>query len=576
MNFSLRLSVIVLILSITCSSCWVLNSKMVREPKRDAKPIKVSAEMKALGSYNQLRSCYDVLHYAIEIEPNPENKTIAGSVVFTCKLLQPADSIQFDLHKNLDVEGIFIQDDSEPIFFERKHRAIVFPIEDYELSEGDEFTFKVVYSGKPIIAKKPPWKGGTVWKKDKNKNPWLGVACEGDGASIWLPCKDHNLEEADSISMGIICADNLVGVSNGVLHSVDTLENGKLRYNWKNNYPINTYNITYYVGDFVKIEDTLNAIRGVVNVDHYVLKSNEQKATEHFEQVHDIFHFYERTFGPYSWMKDGFKMVESPYEGMEHQTAIAYGSGYKNTSYIFSDYIVLHEAAHEWWGNSVSATDFAHVWIHEGFATYAEALYAEYVGGEDAYYRKLSLDRMFITNKRSVVGPEDLMYFNFKEADCYSKGAVVLQSLRSVIDNDSLFFDIIKTFYTENEISLVNTNDFIDLVNKKTEEDYNWFFNQYLFERNVPTLEHFVSFDGYVYHRWSNCNPDFRMEVELSLNNVKYTLKPTTNLQRTEVHKTGNEHTFSFDNYAKYFRWDKDDDKLMEEFEALNTVDTDF
>ncbi len=567
MKFKVQPLLLFVLIALLTSSCF-LNQRHVKEPKKDAKPISVSKEMKELGFYNGHRACYDVLHYGIEIEPNPKDKSINGSVVFTCRLDSLSDTLQFDLHKNLDVKGIYLQNDSEPVPFNRNYRAITFSINEHKIALGDIFEFKVVYGGKPRKAKKPPWKGGTVWKKDKNKNPWLGVACESEGASIWFPCKDHNLDEADSASMSIICDSNLVGVSNGNLVSVDTLENGQLKFNWKNSYPINNYNITYYVGDFVELNDTLNAERGAVDVTHYVLQQNREKAAAHFKQVHDIFHFFENTFGPYSWIEDGFKMVESPYEGMEHQTAIAYGSGYRNTSYIFSDYIVLHETAHEWWGNSVSATDFAHIWIHEGFATYAEALYAEHIGGADGYYRKLILDRIFIENKRPIVGPEDLMYFNYKEADCYSKGAVVLQTLRSVLENDSVFFNIIQTFYRENEMGLVTTHDFIALVNETTGKNYDWFFNQYLFERHVPTLEYFVSFDGYVYHRWSNCNSNFKMEVELLLDGMNYELKPTTKLQRSEIHKTGDKHTFNFDSYAKYYRWNNENEELKEQYES--------
>tara|TARA_B100000795_G_scaffold266661_1_gene250222 strand:- start:46913 stop:48643 length:1731 start_codon:yes stop_codon:yes gene_type:complete len=575
MKSQLKTSVILIFLIQLLASCWVINPRFVKEPKKDAKPIKVSEEYQALGKYNSLRACYDVLHYAIEIEPNPETKTIKGTVIFTCRLDSISDSLQFDLHKNLDVKGIYVKDDIEPISFTRKYRAIQFSIADYGISKGDIFQFRVEYGGKAMKAKRPPWKGGTVWKKDKNKNPWLGVACETQGASVWIPCKDHNLDEADSVSVSIICRNTVTGVSNGVLTGVDTLENEKLKFNWATSYPINNYNITYYVGDFVEIKDTLNAIRGLVNVSHYVLRDNEQIATDHFQQVHDIFHFYEKTFGPYSWVKDGFKLVEAPYAGMEHQTAIAYGSDYKNKAIVHSDYIILHEVAHEWWGNSISATDFAHIWIHEGMATYSEALYAEHVGGADRYFNKIRYDKIFIQNKRPVVGPEDLMYFNFKESDCYMKGSVVMATLRSVLESDSLFFEIIKTFYAENEKQLVNTTDFMDLVNSITGQNFNWFFNQYLYDRHVPTLEQFVSFDGFIYHRWSNCNPDFKMELDVEINNIKYHIKPTTVLSRTEIHKTGIEHNYSFDNYAKYYRWNKENHELEKEYEdaASETLD---
>lgn len=565
MNILVKWLVIGLILS-CCWSCKLVNPYRVNEPKKDPRPLHFSAEQTALGYYGKTRSCYDVLHYDIEIEPQPDHRTITGSVTFTNRLLTASDTLQIDLHAHLDIKGIFWENQTTPLPFTRKYRAILFSIKEMGIQPGDVFKFRVEYHGKPPKAKRPPWRGGTVWKKDKNKNPWLGVACESDGSSIWFPCKDHTADEADSIDFHIICSNDLIGVSNGVLVGVDTLENQQLKFNWRTSYPINTYNITYYVGDFTTISDTIHAQRGLVNLTHYVLKENLGFAKEHFKQVHDIFHFYEEKFGPYSWVNDGFKLVESPYEGMEHQTAIAYGNGYKNTLRIFSDYIILHETAHEWWGNSVSVHDLAHVWIHEGFATYSEALYAEHVGGVEAYDNKIFMDRLFINNKRPVVGPEGFRHFDYRDSDVYNKGSVILHTLRKVMDNDSLFFDVVRQFYAINETKIVSTTDFTTLVNELTQTNYDWFFNQYLYQRHVPVLNFFLGDDGYLYHQWTNCNSDFKMETQIKIDEVSYNISATTKLERSSIHHLKEETRYLWDAFDKYYSTKKIEEEVIDTY----------
>ena len=290
-----------------------------------------------------------------------------------------------------------------------------------------------------MIAKKAPWRGGLVWKKENN-NDWVGVACETEGASIWFPCKDHTSDEPDSARMRFsIPESSLTVVSNGVLEHTIT-EKGKKYFSWSVHNPINLYNITFYVGNFEKIEDSYSGIDGrTLAINHYVLKQNAAKARTHFASVKEQIAIYEQIYGPYAWYEDGFKLVESPYAGMEHQTAIAYGNGYKKDLKQVEDYIMLHETGHEWFGNAITAADLADVWLQEGITTYGEFLYLEKKYDYTLAKGHLNFYKVMIANKRPLVGPVGRRYFDYKDGDAYVKGAWMLHSLRTTINNDSIF-----------------------------------------------------------------------------------------------------------------------------------------
>jgi len=275
----------------------------------------------------------------------------------------------------------------------------------------------------------------------------------------------------------------------------------------------------------------------VLPINHYVLPINYEKAKKHLAQAKEEIGFYEKTFGEYQWYKDGYKLVESPYEGMEHQTAIAYGNGYSNGNYPF-DYIIVHESAHEWWGNAITAADLSDVWLQEGFATYSEALYVESTQGKNAYYRYLLFYRLFIKNKWPVVGPTNSRYFDYRNSDCYQKGAWVLHSLRTLINDDKVFFDILKTFYDRYKLKTTCSKDFISVVNEKTNEDYTWFFDQFLYRREAPVFEYFWVGEDF-YYRWTQVGDNFKMPVNIMLDNiVTKNLTPTTNIQKASISKS--------------------------------------
>jgi aminopeptidase N len=398
--------------------------------------------------------------------------------------------------------------------------------------KGEVKTLSVAYSGKPTEAKRPPWEGGLVWAKSKDGSPWIGVACEGDGASLWFPNKDHLSDEPDKgMTLHITVPKGLNVVSNGMQLSHISTENNE-QFTWNTSYPINNYNITFYAGNFVSYSEKFQGIADTFNLEYYVLPEYFEKSREAFTQTAPILHFFEKTFGPYPWAREGFKLVGSPYEGMEHQTAIAYGT--RGRQIMGVDYIILHEAAHEWFGNSVSVPDVSDIFIHEGFATYAEVLYIEHLYGKTSAENYLRTYSYFIKNKNPIVGIPNVNFWDYKDTDPYMKGAWTLHGLRFVIDNDSLFFDILSSFYQQQAYKITTVQDFTTFVNTKTGTDLSWYFQQYLYKREVPVLEYTKQVSGNELKltvRWTDVDSNFALPVELYVNNTPLRIEPTTDVQ---------------------------------------------
>ena len=545
------------------SSCSLLGIHMkVQNPKHAGKYPHFSESTKLLGNSNtKFRNCFDATFYELNVTIDEKKKYLKGNVTMSATALSDFDTLQIDLYKNMKVNNIgyatlnSVQEKDSKFVntnYIRKYGAIFIPLKQ---KAGEIFKIKIDYEGKPVEARKPPWDGGFVWKKDKEKNPWIGVACESEGASLWWPCKDVNNDEPDSASVNITCNKNLVAVANGQSRGKE--ENGELTtYKWFISYPINLYDVTLYIGKFSLLHDEFAMPSGkMLPVNHYVLTVNYEKAKVHLKQAKEQISFYEKTFGEYPWYRDGYKLVESPYEGMEHQSAIAYGNGYKNSKGEPFDYIILHESAHEWWGNGVTASDFADVWLQEGFATYAEALYVESTQGKNAYINYLAFYRIFIQNKWPVVGPAGYRYFYYKNSDCYQKGAWTLHTLRAIINDDKIFFDILKSFQSTYKYKTVTSKDFIDMVNEKTNNDYGWFFKQYLYTRKAPMLEYYWDGNKF-YYKWDGVDADFKMPVDILLDNVvKVTLTPKKSDKLVQVVPISKDtyKEISFDNYTKLF-----------------------
>jgi aminopeptidase N len=492
------------------------------------------------GYLDKYRKGYDVTFYDLNLTLDPGHKKLGGEVTIRFRALEKLKTIRIDLSKNLKIYSISMT--GKPVLFKRSDMAVYLDLPD-TLDSGKDYSITVSYGGSPLKARKPPWQGGMVWKKDKSGVPWIGVTCESEGGSVWFPCKDHLSDEPDSVRLHMTVPQGLQVVSNGVLENHISLP-GKETYTWSTHYPINIYNITFYAGKYEHIADTMATPQGTLHLDYYVLPENLDKARNHFRQVKDVINIYSGAFGPYPWIREGFKLVESPFEGMEHQTAIAYGSGYQDISWLGGDYIIVHETAHEWWGNAVSVSDFSDIWLQEGFATYSELIFAEKKKGYDTslMYANYWLAAT-VKNKFPVVGPKDVSYWDYKDGDVYGKGALILHTIRNLINDSTLFFDILQTFYSEHAAkSHVTTADFKEVLERKTGKNWDKFFEAYLYSRTIPVLKwYYGSYDmdkgsgkGYsvpfVAAKWINVPDGFSMPVTLNCkdSNISETINVTT------------------------------------------------
>jgi aminopeptidase N len=486
------------------------------------------------GALNPFRTCYNVLHYTLTIDVNPQKKSIQGYVDMQFSVMQHTEKMQVDLFKNMTMDSIVLH--GKRLKFERKYDAVFIQIPQLEIGKTE--TIRMYYKGKPLEAPRPPWEGGFVWKKDEQKNPWIGVACELVGASLWWPCKDHLSDEPEyGVTMNVTVPQGLTVVSNGKLLEQKSYK-GKDTFTWQTKYTINNYNVTLYIGKFEHFSEKYKGIDTTITLDYYVLPEHLEKTKITFQQTSNILRYYESIYGPYPWPTEGFKLVGSPYEGMEHQTAIAYGTGFR-THHLGFDYIILHESAHEWWGNSISVDDFADIFIHEGFATYSEALFIEHTYGVKEAERYMYKYAGYIKNKNPIVGPRDVNFWDYKDTDPYMKGAWTLHGLRYVINNDSLFFDILKTYYNTRAYSVVTVKDFTDFVQQKSGMNLEWYFTQYLYSRHVPTLE-YVAYkkDNIVTieMRWANVQSNFALPVQIDLNGEPIRVLPSTEPKRFVFH----------------------------------------
>ncbi len=398
------------------------------------------------GMLTPLRTCYDVTYYHLDIKVDPETESIEGSNTIRFRVAAPFDRMQIDLFENMHIHKATL-DGGSSVSFEREYNAVFLQL-PMTLQQNSIHDVKVHYSGKPIIAKRPPWEGGFTWSQDKENNPWIAVSCQGTGASLWWPNKEHQSDEPDSMMISIAVPEGLLDVSNGRLRRQTTLPDGWIRYDWFVSYPINNYNVTLNIGKYTHFRD-LYVGDDTLTLDYYVMPYNIKKARAQFEQVKPMMACFEKFFGEYPFRRDGYKLVETPYLGMEHQTAIAYGNdylqGYRGRASsevgLNFDFIIVHETAHEWWGNSVTSKDIADMWIHESFAAYAEAVYVEHLYGYDEAQRYINGKKSNVSNTRPIIGVYGVN--NEGSSDMYDKGQLVLNTLRHVIEDDSLWWRII-------------------------------------------------------------------------------------------------------------------------------------
>jgi aminopeptidase N len=469
------------------------------------------------GALSADRICFDVTYYHLSIKVDVETRSLSGVNHVHFKNVTDLNRIQLDLFDNMVIDSIVHE--GKKLEFFRKFNAVFVEFSE-SLKKGGNEVVSVHYHGEPIAAKNAPWDGGFVWKTDPDGKPWVGVACEGTGASLWWPNKDHLSDEPDSMLISCSVPIGLMCVANGDPES--TVGQGEYnQWNWKVSYPINNYNVTLNIADYIQFSDLYRNSQGSdLRLDYYVLKQNEAKAREQFQQVHGMMDCFEAAFGPYPFYNDGYALVETPYLGMEHQGAIAYGNkflpGYlgRFPQKMDFDYIIIHETGHEWWGNSVSMKDAADMWIHESFCTYSEAVFAECKYGYQSMIDYLVYQRGFINNRGPIYGVYGVNQEG-NSGDMYYKGSWMIHTFRTVLNNDSLFRHILKGIAQEFAYRTVDGDEVIGYINKTTGADHSAFFKQYLKYSDVPVLEYRTVKAG-IEMRWNAEAEGFSMPIVFS------------------------------------------------------------
>lgn len=435
------------------------------------------------------RAWFDVHYYHLSLNICPTTKSIDGYNDVSFKVIKSSDLMQLDLFKSMKIDSIVFE--GLELEFHRVHNSFFIRFPD-TLSVKSQNSLRIYYRGQPQQAKNAPWDGGFVWKSDSSGHPWIGVACQGLGASSWWPCKDHLSDEPDSMRITCEVPKEVRFIGNGTLES-DFFKDGNRVSTWQVNYPINNYNVSLNIADYSHLTDLHILGDDTLHLDYYVLKGNELKAEAHFKQVKPMLLIYQELFDIYPFWDDGYALVETPYLGMEHQSAIAYGNEYK-PGYLGRypgnmdfDFIIIHETGHEYWGNSVSMNDIADMWIHESFCTYTEALYVEKMYGYESMLDYLMYQKDFITNSTPIQGHR---HVNDKGngTDMYYKGSWMLHSIRNTIDDDALWFRIIKSVYTKFALSNCNGTDIISYMSKLADRDLEPIFNQFLKYADLPVF----------------------------------------------------------------------------------------
>ncbi|MEN3322725.1 M1 family metallopeptidase [Mariniflexile soesokkakense] len=481
------------------------------------------------GSITPERAWWDLTYYHLDIKVNPDEKYISGKNTIQYKVLESKSVMQIDLQPPLKITKV-IQNNKE---LDVKHDGNAHFITLVDSQNPNEInSIDVYYEGHPREAVKAPWDGGISWKKDTNGNHFIASSCQGLGASVWWPCKDHMYDEVDSMLISVNVPDNLINVSNGRLRSIEQIEDTKT-YSWIIKNPINNYGVNINIGDYVNFSEVYDGEGGNLDMNYYVLRDNLEKAKEHFKDAPKMMKAFEHWFGQYPFYADSFKLVEVPYLGMEHQSSVTYGNQYKK-GYLGNDwsgtgwglkfdYIIIHEAGHEWFANNITYKDAADMWIHESFTCYSESLFLDYHYGNKAASEYVIGLRKNIENDRPIIG-----FYNVNKegsSDMYFKGANILHTLRQLIEDDEKWRQILRglnrTFYHQT----VTTKQIEDYISKETGIDLTEFFNQYLRTIKIPTLEYKIE-NKELKYRWTNIIDKFDMPIQVTINGKEEWLFP--------------------------------------------------
>jgi len=497
------------------------------------------------GSNGPGRMYWDVLHYEITVKPDYTAKTIQGLNIISF-IDSGVRRMQIDLQQPMIVDSII--KDGRSFNFTREGNVCWVQLRDedarYKLKIG-KAALTVYFHGKPREAVRPPWDGGWIWRKDSNNNPWMSVACQGLGASVWYPCKDFQADEPDNgATLHIIVPDSLVAVGNGRLKEQHALPAGNMMYSWEVKNPINNYNIVPYIGKYVHFSEVYDGKKGNLDMDYWVLDHDLEKAKTQFKDAPRMMKAFEYWFGPYPFYEDGYKLVEAPHLGMEHQSATAYGNQFKN-GYLGTDlsgsgwglkwdFIIVHESGHEWFANNITTKDIADMWVHEGFTNYSETLFTDYYYGTEAGNEYLVGERQNISNDVPVIGKYGVNQGG--SGDMYDKAGNMLHIIRQVIKSDKKFRKILiglnKTFYHQT----VTTAQVESYISEKAGFDFSKVFDQYLRTTMVPVLEYKIE-NKIVSYRWDSAVAQFNLPVKVSFGKKEKWIKPSSEWQAIDPGK---------------------------------------
>lgn len=514
------------------------------------------------GSITPERAWWDVMRYELSVTPDYTTKTIRGKNRITLRVIKSHNLMQIDLQEPLIIDSIFLVKEAGTthstgtstaaaavrtgLLYKRDGNAWFVSVPS--LAANSIQTIEVIYHGQPREAIRPPWDGGWIWTKDKLGRPWMSVACQGLGASVWYPCKDHQSDEPDSGAIiHITVPDTLVAVSNGRMQSKVSNNNGTDTYTWRVVNPINNYDLIPYIGKYVTWHEDFRAEKGKLDCDYWVLDYNLEKAKQQFKQADAMLKCFEYWFGPYPFYEDGYKLVEAPHLGMEHQSAVAYGNHFQN-GYLGRDlsgtgwgskwdFIIVHESGHEWFANSITTSDIADMWIHEGFTNYAETLFTTCEYGVEAGNDYCIGTRRLIQNDIPIIGPYGVNQEG--SSDMYYKGGNILHTIRQIINNDSTFRRILrglnKTFYHK----VVTSKEVEAYISHQAGIDFSKIFDQYLRTTQIPVLEYAIKGNGLKF-RFTNCIKGFTMPVKIKWGNEEKWIHVTEEWNTVSFKNPGN------------------------------------
>ncbi|HEU0053903.1 MAG TPA: M1 family metallopeptidase [Longimicrobium sp.] len=490
------------------------------------------------GSITPERAWWDVAFYDLHVRINPADSSISGHNGITYRVTGPAREMQIDLQTPLVVDSML--QDGRRLTYRRDGNAFFVTLPTAAQRQGSLKTVTVHYHGRPRVAEHAPWDGGFVWTRDSLGNAWVATAVQGLGASAWWPNKDHQSDEPDSQRVAITVPDPMVDVSNGRLRGTRKNGDGTTTFEWFVASPINNYDVAVNAGTYAHFSEDYQGESGKLTMDFWPLAYHEQVARRQFQQARSMMQCFERWFGPYPWYEDGFKLVETPHLGMEHQSAVAYGNHYRqgylgrdlsNTGLGLQwDFIIVHESGHEWFGNNITTKDLADMWVHEGFTNYSEGLYTECQQGKEAGARYIIGSRTNIANDKPIVGPFGVNREG--SGDMYYKSGSMLHMIRQLIDDDEKWRGILRGLNRDFRRQTVTGQQVREYVNRQSGMNFDKVFQQYLETTKIPVLEYRVE-GGTLSYRWTNVVPGFDMPVKVTLNGSGYTLVRPTEQWRT-------------------------------------------